>query len=285
MRKILDQSFPFVAEKSESTYRLVEVDGKRFIEKVTTSVSIEEEIPETTDPAQAFRDFMVARQTNRARNRRRIATDEAFIQHHAHGLSWQKIADNVGQKSGASIAKRASDFTKGLAHQYLNGANIHQLTEEVDLSANHLHSILANALEIERFRLLHDYESGRVMRGFDRDVARIVEITDFLKDWTTFEYQVVSPFIDQSVQIQRDKKILYTEDFFEIHRASGQVSRVKADALDGVTYHNWSSSPFVEALGLVAMDPIVSVFDMFGRLSQYYTDALKTPVSTDEPIS
>ncbi|WP_295453841.1 hypothetical protein [uncultured Pseudophaeobacter sp.] len=43
MRKILDQSFPFVAEKSESTYRLVEVDGKCLIEKVTVSISVEAE--------------------------------------------------------------------------------------------------------------------------------------------------------------------------------------------------------------------------------------------------
>ena len=81
MRKILDQSFPFVAEKSESTYRLVEVDGKRFIEKVTTCVSIEQEIPETTDPAQAFRDFMVARQANRAL-KAPVCIDEPISQHH-----------------------------------------------------------------------------------------------------------------------------------------------------------------------------------------------------------
>jgi len=173
MRKILDQSFPFQAAKSEATFRLVEEDGKRFIEKITTSVTTESELPDDANAALAFKDFIAEKQANRERNKKRISVENAFIQHHVHGFSWQQIADEVGQKSGASIAKRTSDFTNSLAHQYLNGVSIYQLAEGLDVSANHLNSILIIALERERNRLLYDYECGSVMHGFRREVDRV----------------------------------------------------------------------------------------------------------------
>lgn len=274
MRKTLDQSFPFVAAKSESTYRLVDVDGKRFIEKVTVSTSTEVEIPDDVCATEAFREFVLAKQAHRERNKKRISAEDAFLKHHVHQQSWQQIADEVGQKSGASIGKRVLEYTNGLAHQYLNGTSIHQLAGRLDVSPNHLHSILVNALERERARLLFDYESGSVMRNFARDVERVVAITGFLDDWDTFEYQVVSPFGDEGTDRGVNKKILYTVDFYEIHRASGDVSRVAADVLDGVTYHNWNSSHLVEAFGLIEADPIVAVFDMFGKHCEYYTEKL-----------
>lgn len=279
MRKILDQSFPFVAAKSESTYRLVEVDGKCLIEKITVSISVEAEVPDNANPDQVFKEFIAAKQANRERNKKRISVVDAFIQHHVHGLSWQQIADSVGQKSGASIGKRVSDFTNSLAHQYLNGASIDQLIGQLEVSPNHLHSVLVDALERERCRLLYDYESGSVMRGFARDVDRIAGITKFLDDWDTFEYQVVSPFSEEDTAMQSNKKILYTADFYEIHRASGAVSRVTADVLDGITYHNWNSSQLVEAFGLIEADPIIAVFDMFGKQCDYYTGKLSNPSS------
>jgi|GEM_PF-4579623 len=279
MRKILDQSFPFVAAKSESTYRLVEVDGKCLIEKVTVSISVEAEVSDNANLDHVFREFIAAKQANRERNKKRISAVDAFKQHYVHGLSWRQIADEVGQKSGASIGKRVLEFTNGLAHQYLNGANIDLLIGQLDVSPNHLHSILVDALERERRRLLYDYESGGVMRGFARDVARVVEITNFLDDWSTFEYQVVSPFGEVDIEKRLNKKILYAADFYEIHRASGEVSRVSADVLDGITYHNWNSSHLVEAFGLIEADPIIAVFDMFGKQCHYYTEKLSNSTS------
>lgn len=279
MRKTLDQSFPFVAEKSETTYRLVEIDGKCLIEKVTVSTSTEVEIPDDANASQLFREFILAKQAHRERNKKRISAEDAFIKHHVHQHSWQQIADEVGQKSGASIGKRVLELTNGLAHQYLQGTSIHQLVGQLDITPNHLHSILVNALERERSRLLNDYESGSVMRSFARDVDRVVEITNFLDDWDSFEYQVVSPFRAEDTIARTNKKILYTEDFYEFHRSSGKVSRVSVDVLDGATFHNWNSSHLVEAFGLIEADPIVVVFDMFGKRSDYYTKRLSNPSS------
>ena len=276
MRKILEQSFPFASAKSESIYRLVEEEGTQFIEKVTTSISQVAEVPQDADAAKVFRDFVSEKLNNRERNKTRISTRDAFIWHNVHDMSWQKIADEIGQKSGASIATRVAEFTRDMAHRYSYGANIHQLGADLDMSANHLHEILVAALERERDRLLWDYKSGGVMRTFGGDVSRVVSITNFLNDWDSFEYQVVSPFEEEDVEITPGKKILYSEEFYSIHKESGKRYRVSGHLMEGLSGQSWSSTELSEVLGIVSTDPIVAVYDMFGNLSKFYTDSLQT---------
>jgi len=282
MRKILVQSFPFVAAKSESIYRLVAVDGKQFIEKVTTSISQVAEVSEGADPAKVFNEFVSEKLDHRERNKSRISTRDAFIQHHVHQKSWQNIADDIGQKSGASIATRVQGLTRDMAYRYMNGDNIHQRAAEFDLSPNHLHEILGKNLERERDRLLWDYKSEGVMRSFDGDVARVVAITDFLKDWDSFEYQVVSPFEEDTTSLEGGKKVLYSEEFYSVHKESGKQYRVSARLMEDLSAHNWSSSELSDVLGIVSTDPIVAVYDMFGNPSEFYTRKLQSDVAVED---
>lgn len=273
MRRVLNQSYPFVSEKSETIYRLIEEGGKRFIEKVTTSTTREQEIPDTEDAGEVFSQLLAKKKTNRERSKSRISTQDAFIRHHVHEDSWRKIADEVGQRSSESISSRVSVFTADLAKQYMLGENLTSMAEKLQMSPNHLHMILADSLSRSRRRLLSDFESKHVMRGFPGDVEQIVRITNFLDDWDDFEYQVVSPF-EEGQGISPLKKVLFTENFYEIHRKSGAISRVSDEVFEGLPYENWNKSSLIEALGLTTSDPVEVVYDMFGEPCNYYTDLL-----------
>ena len=275
MRKIIDQSRPFQAAKSDTVYRLVEIDGEHKIEKVTTSVSVVSDIPDEADAEQHFIEFVRGKRANVERSKKRIAVEDAFIRHHVLGHSWKKIADDIGQRSAATISKRVSDYVNDMATRYLRGSDISSLAEPLDISENQLHMILTAALERMRERYLYDYRHGDVMRNFRDDVAQVIRITNFLNDWESFEYVVVSPFQHQQPQIPAGKMILYSEDFYEITRKSGAIARVAVDALEGLTYHSWDTSALASALGLIGADPIVEVRDMFGKKSEYYTEALQ----------
>jgi hypothetical protein len=276
MRKVLKQSFPFVSEKSETVYRLVEEDGERFIEKVTTATSKEGAVQDGEDADAAFMEFLAKKQANRDRNKNRISTRDAFIRHHVHERSWRQIADEVGQKSKESIAKRVSDFTSDLASHWMGGGDLASISEDLQMSLNHLSMVLTQALERQRRKLLSDYEDRNVMSRFSSDVALVVDITNFLSDWDSFEYQAVSPF-EEHPEIAPGKKVLFTQNFYEIHRESGAISRVAAQDLDGITFENWNVSPLKIAFGLITADPVKEVFDMFGRRCEYYTQSLSSP--------
>jgi hypothetical protein len=276
MGRVIEQTEPFVAKKSSSIYRLVEEEeGKHVIEKVMTAISVEEEIPDGSDPAAVFKEFVTKKQERSGREKLAISSEEAFTLHHVQGLPWTEIAAKAGQK-GSSLSDRMSGYTKKLALAYMKGADIHKTAEELNISANQLHDILARKLEREREQLLENYERGKVMRSHDGDVKKVVEITNFLSDWESFEYQVVEPLLGDDPELNDGKKILYSEDFYTVELKSGRQYRLSIYMAEAAWEHHWRPSYLEHQMGMeVSSDPIVMIYDMFGNKSSYTEDALE----------
>jgi len=269
--KILTQSFPFVSEKSQSVYRLVKTDRGHHIEKVTTSTTIEATIDPGHNPEETFENFLSKKRLNRERNRKRLGTLEAFKKHHIDGLSWREIAEEAGMQGKTSIAKRVTEFIQGLAQSYLSGQSIEDLAEQVSLSPNHLHSILSEFLNRERERCLNDFERGAVMRSFESDVARVVEITDFLNDWDDFRYQVVSPF-DDTASLATGKRVLWLHEFYDFIFHNGTTKRLSSQHVDTITLGANPGEPLKTfEISVQTNNPVIEVRDMWGKPSEYYT--------------
>lgn len=266
-KKVINQTLPIKHNKSETTYRLIEADGKLSIEKMSISFTHEIDIQEGQNPEDVFYDFIQKKSENRERNKLRISTKDAWILHYRDSQSWRHIAQEAGNKSGVSLANRGSSYTSDLAFKYMNGADIYALAEDHDLSPNHMSTILTEYLERYRAVCIEecDYRGIRP-RDYKSAFNKVSNITRFLNDYESLDCEFVNPYDDTDQTVGR-KSILYTDSFYEVIFEDQTKARISAEVMEALSY---SSDTFYQASDVFGFHTSKSIIDVkfMGKVSE-----------------
>lgn len=280
-RKILQQSFPFKSEKSQTIYRLVEDAGGIAIEKMTTSISVAQRITSHEDAGETFAKFIATKQANRAKGKKRIFPEKAFRLHYIDQLSWAEVAQELGVTTGAAVAEPTGKLASTYAHRYMRTGDLGTIADQYDISPNHMHDILCKRLATERSSLISSYHwsMGSECHG-GTNGSQIRTITNFLNDWDHVDFIVVSPADD--TPIPTNKRVFYDQQFFDVIYASGRQTRLPYEQFDGFFHGHASINEVAQLLVDAASDPIKAILDINGSPMQHLMNEIAAGMSIIE---